>query len=109
MVANGARDADPARRRQPLQPCGDVDAVAIRREYPATSAARIAARRRVEAMACESPPQPKERIGTQLYHEAGPRHAFACSVLIDKSTVPEVMAPFPRFTGESRYPRLAWV
>jgi len=29
MVADRARDADAARCRQPLQPCGDVDAVAI--------------------------------------------------------------------------------
>jgi hypothetical protein len=30
MVADGARDADPARYRQPLEPCGDVDAVAVK-------------------------------------------------------------------------------
>jgi hypothetical protein len=29
MVADGARDADAARRRQCLQPCRDVDAVAV--------------------------------------------------------------------------------
>ena len=29
MVADGARDADAARRGQPLQPCRDVDAVAV--------------------------------------------------------------------------------
>ena len=29
MVANGARDADAARRRQPLQPHRDVDAIAV--------------------------------------------------------------------------------
>jgi hypothetical protein len=29
MVADGARNADAARLRQPLQPCGHVDAVAV--------------------------------------------------------------------------------
>jgi tetratricopeptide (TPR) repeat protein len=29
MIANGARDADAARRRQPFQPCGDIDAVSV--------------------------------------------------------------------------------
>jgi hypothetical protein len=30
-------------------------------------------------------------------------------VVIARFTVPDFVTQFPRFTGESRYPRLAWI
>jgi hypothetical protein len=41
MVAHGARDADAAGCRRPLQPCGDVDAVAIMSPLSAITSPRL--------------------------------------------------------------------
>src|SRR5437660_4373937 len=46
----------------------------IRREYPATSAARIAARRRVEAMAPAAHPAPGYRLVQSYTTTRAPRH-----------------------------------
>jgi hypothetical protein len=68
MLADLRVDEFAATRPEPL--VRSFSSAPIRREYPATSAARIAARRRIEAMAAAAHPAQGLSTGAIIHHNS---------------------------------------